>query len=251
MTHAQAIRAKMKSGATIGSWLQFPSSESAEIMGRAGYDWVAVDMEHGLFTRAGLADICRAIELGGAAPFARVAEATKNEIKGALEAGAQGLIFPMIESRAQLDEAISWALYPDQGGSRGVGFCRANLYGKNLVAYREGTAKELILVAQIEHIRAVEELPRILAHPRLDAIMVGPYDLSGSMGLTGRFDHPDFVAAMQRIQDACTRHEANMGVHVVEPNPRELAQRVQQGYRFIAYGIDAVFLRLGAQLPTF
>ena len=251
MTHAQAIRAKMKSGATIGSWLQLPSPESAEIMGRAGYDWVAVDMEHGLFTRAGLADICRAIELGGAAPFARVAEATKNEIKGALEAGAQGLIFPMIESRAQLDEAISWALYPDQGGSRGVGFCRANLYGKNLAAYREGAAKDLILVAQIEHIRAVEELPRILAHPRLDAIMVGPYDLSGSMGLTGRFDHPDFVAAMQRIQDACARHKANMGVHVVEPNPTELAQRVRQGYRFIAYGIDAVFLRQSAQLPTF
>ncbi|MCL2123796.1 MAG: aldolase/citrate lyase family protein [Desulfovibrionaceae bacterium] len=247
--NAGAIRAKMKNGAAIGSWLQLPSPEVAEIMGRAGYDWVAVDMEHGLFTRAGLADVCRAIELGGAAPFARVAEATKNEIKGALEAGAQGLIFPMIESRAQLDEAISWALYPDQDGSRGVGFCRANLYGKNLAAYRENAAKELILAAQIEHIRAVEELPRILAHPRLDAIMVGPYDLSGSMGLTGRFDHPDFIAAMQDIQDACARHGANMGIHIVEPNPAELAQRVRQGFRFIAYGIDAVFLWRNAQRP--
>jgi len=239
----------MQNGATIGSWLQLPSPEVAEIMGRAGYDWVAVDMEHGLFTRSGLADICRAIELGGAAPFARVAEASKNEIKGALEAGAQGLIFPMIESRAQLDEAISWALYPDRGGSRGVGFCRANLYGKQLAAYREGVAGDLILVAQIEHIRAVGELPRILEHPRLDAIMVGPYDLSGSMGLTGRFDHPDFIAVMQRVQDACARCGANMGVHVVEPDPTELARRVQQGYRFIAYGIDAVFLWQGAQRP--
>jgi len=89
--HAREIRAKMKTGATIGVWMQLPSPEAAEIMGRAGYDWVAVDMEHGLFTRAGLADIFRAIELGGCAPFARVAEATKNEIKGALEAGARGL----------------------------------------------------------------------------------------------------------------------------------------------------------------
>jgi 2-dehydro-3-deoxyglucarate aldolase len=219
-------------------------------MGRAGYDWVAVDMEHGLFTRTGLADVCRAIELGGGLPFARVAEATKNEIKGVLEAGARGLIFPMIESRAQLDDAISWALYPDQGGSRGVGFCRANLYGKELAAYREGAARELILVAQIEHVRALEELPRILAHPRLDAIMVGPYDFSGSMGLTGHFDHPDFIAAMQRIQDACTRHGANVGIHVVEPDPAELAERVKQGYRFIAYGIDAVFLQRNAQRPA-
>jgi len=248
--NAGAIRAKMKTGATIGTWLQLPSPEVAEIMGRAGYDWVAVDMEHGLFTRTGLADICRAIELGGCAPFARVAQATKNEIKGALEAGAQGLIFPMIENRAQLDEAISSACYPDQGGSRGVGFCRANMYGKDFTAYREGAARNLILVAQIEHIRAVEAIPQILSHPRLDAIMVGPYDLSGSMGLTGRFDHPDFTAAMQVIQDACARYGANMGTHVVEPDPAELAQRVRQGYRFIAYGIDTQFLWRNAQRPT-
>ena len=247
--NARDIRAKMNTDATIGTWLQLPSPEAAEIMGRAGYDWVAVDMEHGLFTRTGLADICRAVELGGSAPFARVAEATKNEIKGALEAGARGLIFPMIESRAQLDDAVSWALYPDQGGSRGVGFCRANLYGKDLAPYSEGAARDLILVAQIEHIRAVEELPQILAHPRLDAVMVGPYDLSGSMGLTGRFDHPDFVAVMQRIQDTCARHGTHMGTHVVEPNPAELARRVEQGYRFIAYGIDTVFLWQGAQRP--
>ena len=248
--NAREIRAKMQSAGTIGTWVQIPSPEVVEIMGSAGYDWVAVDMEHGLFTRTGLADICRAIELGGAAPFVRVAEAAKNEIKSALEAGAQGLIFPMIESRAQLDDAVSWACYPDQGGSRGVGFCRANLYGKHFAAYREGAAGELILVAQIEHIRAVEELPRILAHPRLDAIMVGPYDLSGSMGLTGRFDHPDFVAVMQRIRNACIRHGATMGTHVVDPNPAELAQRVKQGYRFIAYGIDAMFLWQNAQRPA-
>jgi len=247
---ADTIRDKMKTGATVGTWLQLPSPETAEIMGRAGYDWVAVDMEHGLFTRTGLADICRAVELGGSVPFARVAEATKNEIKGALEAGAQGLIFPMIESRAQLDDAISWACYPEQGGARGVGFSRANLYGKHLTAYCGGTARDLVLVAQIEHIRAVEDLPRILAHPRLDAVMVGPYDLSGSMGLTGHFDHPDFVAVMRSIQDICVRHGANMGTHIVDPNPAELAQRIKQGYRFIAYGIDSVFLWQSAQRPA-
>ena len=220
------IRAKLaKDEPTIGTWLQLPSADVAELMARAGYDWVAVDMEHGSFGRTGLPDIFRAIQCGGAAPFARLPVASKTAIKAALEAGAQGLIFPMIESREQLDQAISWATYPghDDGRrdgeplreNRGVGF----------------------LVAQIEHIRAVEDLDAILSQPRLDAIMVGPYDLSGSMGLTGRFDHPDFKAVMARIHEACRRHHARMGLHVVQPDPEELRRQVAAGSRFIAYGI--------------
>ena len=104
-------------------------------------------------------------------------------------------------------------------------------------------------MAQIEHIRAVENLDAILTHPRLDAIMVGPYDLSGSMGLTGQFDHPDFKAAMARIVDACARHKARMGLHIVQPDPAALARQVAAGSRFIAYGIDSVFLWGAAERP--
>ena len=189
--------------ATIGTWLQFPSADVAEVMGASGYDWVAVDMEHGAFTRAILPDVFRAIERGGSTPFARIAQAELRPIKDALDSGAQGLVFPMIESREQLDRAISLSLYPDAGGSRGVGYSRANMYGRDFDPYRVDVAKDILLVAQIEHIRAVDQLDAILSHPRLDAIMVGPYDLSGSMGLTGQFDHPDFVAVMARINEAC------------------------------------------------
>ena len=189
--------------ATIGTWLQFPSADVAEVMGASGYDWVAVDMEHGAFTRAILPDVFRAIERGGSTPFARIAQAELRPIKDALDSGAQGLVFPMIESREQLDRAISLSLYPDAGGSRGVGYSRANMYGRDFDPYRVDVAKDILLVAQIEHIRAVDQLDAILSHPRLDAIMVGPYDLSGSMGLTGQFDHPDIVAVMARINEAC------------------------------------------------
>lgn len=244
---------------TIGTWLQFPSSEVAELLARAGYDWVAADMEHGTFGRTGLTDIFRAIECGGAAPFARLAEASRLQIKSALEAGAQGLIFPMIESRAQLNAAISWATYPgyDDGRlpeeplreNRGVGFCRANAFGTQMESYMKERASRVFLVAQIEHIRAVEHLEEILSHPRLDAIMVGPYDLSGSMGLTAQFEHPDFQAAMRRIHEVCRRHRPLMGLHIVQPDPAELARQVEQGSRFIAYGIDSVFLWNGARRP--
>lgn len=244
---------------TIGTWLQFPSAEVAELLARAGYDWVAADMEHGTFGRTGLTDIFRAIECGGAAPFARLAEATRLQIKSALEAGAQGLIFPMIESREQLDAAISWATYPgyDDGRlpgeplreNRGVGFCRANAFGTRMDWYMKERASRVFLVAQIEHIRAVEHLEDILSHPRLDATMVGPYDLSGSMGLTAQFDHPDFQAAMRRIHEVCRKHRPLMGLHIVQPDPEELARQVAQGSRFIAYGIDSVFLWNGARRP--
>lgn len=255
------IRAKLaKDEPTIGTWLQLPSADVAELMARAGYDWVAVDMEHGSFGRTGLPDIFRAIQCGGAAPFARLPIASKTAIKAALEAGAQGLIFPMIESREQLDQAISWATYPGhddgrRGGeplreNRGVGFCRANAFGRDFDAYMRDTAPRIFLVAQIEHIRAVEELDAILSQLRLDAIMVGPYDLSGSMGLTGQFDHPDFKAVMARIHEACWRHHARMGLHVVQPDPGELRRQVAAGCRFIAYGIDSVFLWQAAARPA-
>lgn len=251
MKTARDIRTAMSGGnATVGTWLQIPSPDVAELMARAGYDWVAVDMEHGSFGRRILPDIFRAIECGGAAPFARVPEATKTHVKSALEAGAQGLIFPMIESREQLDAAVAWATYPAHGGERGVGYCRANAFGGAFEAYMEGAARDLLLVAQIEHIRAVENLDAILTHPRLDAVMVGPYDLSGSMGLTAQFEHPEFKGAMDRIHAACRRHNAVMGVHVVRPDPEALAARVAEGCRFIAYGIDSVFLWAGAARPA-
>ena len=230
--------------ATIGTWLQFPSADVAEVMGASGYDWVAVDMEHGAFTRAILPDVFRAIERGGSTPFARIAQAELRPIKDALDSGAQGLVFPMIESREQLDRAISLSLYPDAGGSRGVGYSRANMYGRDFDPYRVDVAKDILLVAQIEHIRAVDQLDAILSHPRLDAIMVGPYDLSGSMGRSPRFRRRD--GPHQRSLQA---HNMPMGNHVVQPEPERLAKCIADGYRFIAYGIDAVFLLHGCACP--
>jgi 2-dehydro-3-deoxyglucarate aldolase len=249
MHTTQSIRETMQRGLpSVGTWLQLPSADVAEILGAAGYQWVAADLEHGAFSRSQLPDVFRAVSLGGTAPFARVAHCDMTGIKSALDSGAQGLIFPMIETRAQLDEAISWALYPP-AGTRGVGFCRGNLYGRNF-DHGMAQAAETVFVAQIEHIRAVENIDDILSHPRLDAIMVGPYDLSGSMDCTGDFAHPQFTAALARIESAAKARQIPMGLHIVSPDPAELARRTAQGYRFIAYGLDAVFLWNAAQNPA-
>jgi 2-dehydro-3-deoxyglucarate aldolase len=228
--------------------MQLPDASIAEIMGRAGYDWIAIDLEHGLFAVESLPDICRALELGGAVPFVRIAQNACKDIKQAVEAGARGIIVPMIESRRAIDQAISWTKYPPIG-CRGVGYSRANLFGKHFDEHFRRFNEEVVIVAQIEHINAMAELDAILEADGLDAIMVGPYDLSASMGLTGQFENPEFVRNLEVIRKKALLHEIPMGLHIVKPDPELLRCKIAEKYQFIAYGIDAVFLNNAAPNP--
>lgn len=245
-----AVRRKLHDGnASIGSWMQIANSSVAELMGDAGFDWVAADLEHGAFSLKGLPDIFRALELGGTLPLARLAQGHTKDCKQALDAGAGGVIVPMVESAAQLSAVVDACRWPP-AGKRGVGFSRANLFGKRFEAYAE-EAQSPLVVAMIEHQHAVEDLDAILAVPGLDALLVGPYDLSASMGLTANFGHERFVSIMERILAVALRHRVPCGVHVVEPDPGSVNQRLSEGYRFIAYSIDAVFLRSACVVPCF
>ena len=228
--------------------MQIPNASVAEIMGQAGYDWVAVDLEHGHFSKQILPGIFRALEIGNTAPFARIAQCDQKDIKQALDAGARGLIIPMVENSSQLAQGIEWAFYPPTG-SRGVGYSRANLFGKSFESHLAESFKNTVIVAQIEHIRAVEDLDGILQVEGLDAIMVGPYDLSGSMGLTGQFEDRRFLDIMEKISQKANSHNVPMGLHVVKPVLSDLERAVRKGYQFIAYGIDSVFLWNSAERP--
>ena len=117
-------------------------------------------MEHGGFSRSIIKDIFRALELNNTVPLARVAQCNPQNIKEALDAGAQGIILPMIESKAQLEEGISWSYYPPKG-IRGVGYSRTNLFGKNFDEYVKKFSSKVLIVAQIEHISAIANLDDI------------------------------------------------------------------------------------------
>jgi 2-dehydro-3-deoxyglucarate aldolase len=243
-----SLRAGLRSGgATLGSWMQIPHASVAEIMGQAGYDWVALDLEHGAIGLHQLPDLCRALELGATLPLARLAEGHAKDCKQALDAGVGGVIVPMVESAEQLRWLIDACRWPP-AGSRGVGFSRANLFGKQFEAYRE-EAQAPLLVAMIEHIRAVENLDAILQVTGLDAVLIGPYDLSASMGMTAQFGERTFGEALNRIRALSQQHGVPCGIHVVQPDPVELEKRLEEGYRFIAYSIDAVFLYSSASRP--
>ncbi|MDP7197467.1 MAG: aldolase/citrate lyase family protein, partial [SAR202 cluster bacterium] len=133
-------------------------------------------------------------------------------------------------------------------GKRGVGFSRANLFGKHFDEYKK-EALEPLLVAQIEHIKAVNNLENILKVEGLDAIMVGPYDLSASMNITGEFDNRDFISIMGKILKQCKKYNIPCGDHIVQPDPKLLEKRIKQGYQFIAYSTDGIFLYSSSVAP--
>jgi 2-dehydro-3-deoxyglucarate aldolase len=243
------IREKLSTGLySVGSWIQIPDASIAEIMGKSGYDWVAVDLEHGSISVSQLPNLFRAIELGGTLPLARIAQGSKKDCKQALDAGAGGIIIPMIENAKQLAEVISACRWPPSG-TRGVGFSRANTFGKHFDHYSD-EAQNPFIVAMIEHINAFNDLDEILNVDGLDAIFVGPYDLSASMGITGKFDELDFVNKIEKIKSKCAERTIAFGIHIVKPDSDLLNRRISEGYQFIAYSIDSVFLTTSAEIPN-
>jgi len=243
-----SIRNKLQNDqVSIGTWQQIPHASISEILGQAGYDWVAVDMEHGSIGVNQLPDLFRSIESGVTLPMARITESNPKECKQALDAGAGGIIAPMIENAEQLKMVQRACCWPPIG-TRGVGFSRANLFGKNFDKYKE-EAQSPLLIAQIEHINAVNNLEEILQVGGLDAIIIGPYDLSASMGITGEFDSQDFLERMDNIMSLCKKYNIPCGDHVVQPERKLLDRRIDQGYKFIAYGTDGVFLNNSTKNP--
>jgi len=242
------IREKLKnSGCSIGSWMQVPHSSIAEIMGQAGYDWVAVDLEHGAISVHQLPNLFQALELGETLPIVRLAQGHFKDCKQALDAGAGGVIIPMIENAEQLRRVRDATRWPPTG-SRGVGFSRANLFGKYFEDYIQ-EAQQPLLIAMIEHINAINNLDEILKVSGLDAILIGPYDLSASMGITAQFDSPEFITVTKQILSKSKYLGIPCGMHVVKPSLVDLQEKIDDGYRFIAYSIDAVMLQAQAASP--
>lgn len=231
----------------VGTWLQVANSDYAEVIGDAGYDWAAVDMEHGAFSRQSLPDIFRALELGGTAPMVRIANPDSSLCQQALDAGAAGVIIPRVESAAQLKSLIAACKWPPTG-TRGVGFSRANLYGKYFDNYKSESQMSFV-VAQVESATAVTSIAEIAAVDGLDAIMIGPYDLSASLGRTGDLQHPDVQSAIHRVIAACRSIGVASGIHVVQPSAQDLNGAIDFGHRFIAYGTDMLFLASHLQNP--
>jgi len=226
---------------TVGSWLTIASTQTAEMMLGGGYDWLAIDMEHTAIGTEMAARMIQVVTLGRCPALVRVGANDPLLIKLAMDAGATGVIVPTVNSAEDARRAVEAVYYPPRG-KRGVGLARAQGFGRSFEAYRDWAERESVLVVQIEHHDGVRNLEAILAVDGVDAFMIGPYDLSGSLGRPGDFGSPAVAAALKQVQTVIQGSAKSGGLHIVHPDPGVLRARVAEGYRFIAYGVDEIFL---------
>lgn len=226
---------------TIGSWLTIGNTAVTEIMARAGFDWLVVDMEHSAITLNIAQEMIRVIELCGVSSLVRVGHNQPNLIKRVMDCGAQGVIVPMVNSKEEAEQAVASAKYPPLG-YRGVGLARAQDYGQNFARYQQWNQEQSVVIVQVEHIEAVNNLEAILSVNGVDGFIVGPYDLSGSLGVPGQFDHPDVLDALARIKKISEQKNTLAGFHVIQPDVDKLMSKKEQGYRFLALSLDTIFL---------
>lgn len=222
---------------TLGSWITLAHPGVAEIMARSGFDWLAIDLEHSVITIREAEELIRVIELSGVVPLVRLSANDAVQIKRVMDAGAHGVIVPLVNSASDAAHAVNAVRYPPKG-RRGVGLARAQGYGTAFESYLEWVREESVVIAQVEHIEAVNNLEAILSVDGVDGFIVGPYDLSGSLGIPGQFDHPSMKDAMERIRSIGIDSGKAFGIHVIEPDIEDLRQKVEEGYNFLAYSLD-------------
>lgn len=226
---------------TVGSWITLGHCGIAEIISQAGFQWLTIDLEHSAISISQAEELIRVIALCGLTPLVRISDNDPVQIKRVMDAGAHGIIVPMVTSPEQAKSAVDAVRYPP-GGTRGVGLARARGYGQTFKEYAEWIAEEAIVIALIEHIEAIHNLEGILSVEGIDGSIIGPYDLSGSLGAPGNFTEPKVLDAIQRYEDMCRAMNKPMGFHVVQPDAQTAVQYRKKGYAFIALGVDILFL---------
>lgn len=228
----------------IGSWCQIGHPANAEILAKAGFEWLAADCEHGEFEDGDIGNFCRAVRQYDCVPFVRVKENAVLPIRRALDLGAAGVIVPLVNTAPEAEQAVRSAHYPPMG-VRGFAWQRGNEWGAAFNSYVEQF--DPLVVVMIESRTAVENIDAILAVNGVDGCLVGPYDMSGSYGVVGQTSHPMIRDACATVAEACRKHGKAAGLHIVTPGPENVRAALSEGFTFINLGMDSYFLADGAR----
>jgi 2-keto-3-deoxy-L-rhamnonate aldolase RhmA len=221
----------------VGTLISLASPEVTEIMASAGFDWLFLDAEHSPLSTL---DLQRLVQGATSTPcIVRVEASAEVPIKKALDIGAAGIIAPMVNSAEQAEQVVRWAKYAPLG-TRGVGIGRTHGYGLKFQEYVQQANENVAVIVQAEHIDAVNNIEAITQVAGVDAVLVGPYDLSASLGRLGEVRHPEVVAAIEHVTQVCQAAQMPLGIFGL--SAEAVKPYIERGYTLITVGVDTVLM---------
>ena len=245
------VKAKLKRGEpSIGTWLSLPDPTAAQLMSNVGFDWLTLNLEHMPIGIETAALSYSAIAAGGSVPLARIAWNTGENIKRVLDNGGWGVVVPIVCAKNEAELAVENTFYGPLGDRSVGGMLHAVNFGATPSEYYEKANDEILLVVQLEHVKAIEKADEILSVPGIDAFFVGPNDLLKSMGKkpTWDSDAPEFLDALDHLKSTAKKYNVAAGIHVASVD--FVKTRVEEGFQFIAVASEAGMMLSKAQEIT-
>jgi 2-dehydro-3-deoxyglucarate aldolase/4-hydroxy-2-oxoheptanedioate aldolase len=240
------LRARIRAGETlIGDFSDLASPLAAELCGKAGFDWTVIDLEHGAATEGDLLALLYAVGTTPMAPIVRAQSAERLRVGRALDLGAAGIMLPQLQSIDEVRTAVGYLRYPPVG-QRGIAL-RTRGAGMGAVGHGDLARvvnEQVVGVVQLETPRTVAEADQIAALDEVDVLFVGPADLTHNMGIPGRFDAPEYLAALRSVVAACRAHGKAAGILIYDG--AGLPPLIELGFTFIGLGSEGLFVSTGA-----
>jgi len=236
------FKTKLRERKTVfGAWTSMGHPSITEIFVRSGVDFVGIDIEHSTISQEQSQRIIAACHAAGSLCLPRIASHNMEMIKRLLDSGADGVIAPMVSTAAEANRLVEWIKYPPKG-KRSYGIARGQGYGFDFEEYTSNWNESSTLVVQIESAEGVDNIVSIINIPEVDGVMLGPYDLSGSLGIPGQLDHPAVTKASKKVIKACGLAGKVCGTQIVAPNRDRIEQALSEGFSFIVLASDIFVL---------
>lgn len=247
MDKAQKLRKSIKEkfrkrDKIFGGWLSFEDQSIAELFSSINFDFIAIDMEHTTILNNLAKNIITSCNSRGKPCFPRPVSVNEDILKPLLDAGADGIIAPRVSSSEDLSRLIKNVKYPNLG-NRSYGINRAQLYGLDEKEYFKNWNSSSTIIIQIETVEGVNNLRNILENKEIDGVMIGPYDLSGSLGVAGNLKHKKVLEASKYILNICSKHKVSCGTQLSNFDKKIIKETFSKGYNFIILGSDLFALK--------
>ena len=225
----------------FAGWVSYAHPSITETFARAGFDFMFIDMEHSTISIEQGQRIIAASQSEGVPCIPRPVSHSNDYLKPLLESGADGMLIQMVETADQVRALIDNVKYPPVG-RRTYGVNRAQAYGFDFEEYIKNWNDTSTLMLQVESIKGVDNIERLLAFDEVDGVMIGPLDISGSLGVPGQTTHPLVIEASLKVIEACKRHGKSCGTQVADANPESVQSLFDLGYNYAILGSDLFVL---------